>query len=204
MIPGNELILKCPYCSADKTVMSLISGNSGETIKWSDGYTVMPMYPQNSEIQQCDKCGKFFWMNEQNICGYASSMSLKPSLLNLSQWAKALEQFHKEKALGEEIELNIRLHILWEYNHGRQTQYANTNFDENCDRLLTLMDRDGERYLIMSAEIHRELGLYNKCLDLLHSITLDCWGKEIEKAALKKVSDVFILKNNNAGYRIFM
>lgn len=204
MIPGNELILKCPYCLVNKSVMSLISGSSGGAIKWSDGYTIMPMYPQNSEIQQCDKCGKFFWMNERNMCGYASSMSLKPSLLDLSQWVSVLEQFRKERLLDGAVELSIRLHILWEYNHGQQNQYTKINFNENSNHLLTLMDRDGERYLTMSAEIYRELGLYDKCLDLLHSITLDCWGKEIEKAAAEGVSDVFILRNNCERYRIFI
>lgn len=131
-------------------------------------------------------------------------MSLKPSLLDLSQWISVLEQFRKERLLDGAVELSIRLHILWEYNHRQQIQYEKMNFDDNSNRLLMLMDRDGERNLIMSAEIYRELGLYNKCLALLHSITLDCWGKEIEKAATEGVSDVFILRNDCEGYRIFI
>lgn len=204
MIPGNELILKCPYCQTRKTVMSLISGNSGGIIKWSDGYITMPMYPKNSEIQQCDKCGKYFLINEQVKCGYASSMSITPSLLKLAQWYGALEQFLKEKQSDREIELLIRLHILWCYNHTDQSEYNKNKFEENSNRLLALMNRNGEEYRIMSAEIYRELGYYNKCLDLLHTDGLNSWGYEIKKAAAKGIADVFILKNDTQQYCIFL
>lgn len=204
MIPGNELILKCPYCQAKKTVMSLISGNSGETIKWSDGYIIMPMYPRNSEIQQCDKCGKYFWLNDQNKCGHTSSMSLTPSLLTLSQWYDVLDQIQNEKLLNKEIELLIRLHILWCYNHTNQPVYNRNEFEENANRLLVLLNRDGEENLIMSAEIYRELGYYNKCLDLLHTDSLNNWGKEVKRAAIGGKADVFILKNETQRYSIFI
>lgn len=203
MIPGNELILKCPYCQARKTIMSLISANSSGVIKWSDGYTVMPMYPQNSEIQQCSRCNKYFLINEQNKIGYASSMSLEPSLLTLSQWHEALEQFQKEKQLNRETELITRLHILWHYNHTK-AQYTKSDFEQNCNRLLVLMDRVGEEYLIMSAEIYRELGHCNKSLDLLRTVNANSWGHEIKEAAIQKKTDVFILKNENKGYCIFL
>lgn len=203
MIPGNELILKCPYCQTRKTVMSLISGNSCGVVKWSDGYTVMPMYPKNSEIQQCKKCKKYFMINEQNKVGYASSMSSEPSVLTLSQWCEALEQFQKEKLLKRETELIIRLHILWHYNH-TEIQYTRNEFEQNCNRLLMLMDRVGEEFLIMSAEICRELGHYNKCLDLLRTVDTNSWGHEIKEAAIQKITDVFILKNKNKGYCIFL
>ena len=203
MIPGNELILKCPYCQARKTVMSLISGNSSGAIKWSDGYTVMPMYPQNSEMQQCSRCQKYFLINEQNKVGYASSMSSEPSVLTLSQWYEALGQFQKEKQPNRETELIIRLHILWQYNHTK-TQYTRSDFEQNCIRLLILMDRVGEGYLIMSAEIYRELGHYNKSLDLLRTIDTNSWGHEIKEAAIQKKANVFILKNVPKGYCIFL
>lgn len=203
MISGNELILKCSYCQARKTVMSLISGNSSGAIKWSDGYTVMPMYPQNSEIQQCSRCKKYFLINEQNKVGYASSMSSEPSVLTLSQWCEALGQFQKEKQLNRETELIIRLHILWQYNHTK-TQYIKSDFEQNCKRLLILMDRVGEVYLIMSAEIYRELGHYNKSLDLLRTIDTNNWGHEIKEAAIQKKANAFILKNVTKGYCIFL
>lgn len=203
MIPGNELILKCPYCQARKTIMSLISANSSGVIKWSDGYTVMPMYPQNSEIQQCSRCKKYFLINEQSKVGYASTMSLEPSLLTFSQWQEALEQFQKEKQLNRETELIIRLHIWWHHNHTK-VQYTRSDFEQNCNRLLALMDRVGEEYLIMSAEIYRELGYYNKSLDLLRTVDVNSWGHEIKEAAIQKITDVFILKNENKGYCIFL
>lgn len=204
MIPGNELILKCPYCQATKTVMSLVSGNSGGTIKWSDGYTIMPMYPQNAEMQQCSKCKKYFRLNEHNKAGYTSSMSTTPSLLTTSQWHEVLKQFQEEKRLDKETELMIRLHILWGHNHEKQVQYSQSYFEENCKRLLVLMDKIGEEYLIMSAEIYRELGYYNRCLDLLPAVNANSWGSEIKNAATNKVSDVFILKSKKEKYCIFI
>ena len=66
------------------------------------------------------------------------------------------------------------------------------------------MDRVGEEYLIMSAEIYREMGLYNKSLDLLRTVNVNSWGYEIKEAAIQKITDVFILKNENKGYCIFL
>lgn len=183
--------------------MSLISGNSSGAVKWSDGYTIMPMCPQNSEIQQCNKCKKYFPINEQNKVGYASSVSLSPSLLTLSQWYGALQQFQKEKRLNRKVEFTIRLHILWHYNH-THCQYSKRDFEQNCNRLLALMNRVGDDYLIMSAEIYRELGQYNKSLDLLHTANINGWGHEIKKAAIRKSADVFVLKNEDTGYCIFL
>ena len=67
-----------------------------------------------------------------------------------------------------------------------------------------LMDRIGEEYLIMSAEIYRELGYYNRCLDLLPTVNANSWGSEIKNAATNKVSDVFILKPKEEKYCIFI
>lgn len=86
MIPENDLLLKCPYCKVEMTLMSLISGNSGGSVKWSDGFIVMPMYPQKSKVQQSGECKHYFGLNKQSICEYLDTMKELPFVLTLSQW----------------------------------------------------------------------------------------------------------------------
>ncbi len=112
MIPGNELILKCPYCQARKTIMSLISANSSGVIKWSDGYTVMPMYPQNSEIQQCSRCKKYFLINEQKQSRLCVIYELGTITIDIFTMAGSFRTISKRKTIKQRNGINHPLAYL--------------------------------------------------------------------------------------------
>lgn len=62
MIPGPPLRKECPYCKAVKELMSLRSGNTFGGTHWSDTKRIYPMLPQNSDVQKCPKCGKYYFL----------------------------------------------------------------------------------------------------------------------------------------------
>lgn len=64
MIPGPALRKECPYCKAVKELMSLRSGNTFGGTHWSDTKRIYPMLPQNSDVQKCPSCGKFYFLSD--------------------------------------------------------------------------------------------------------------------------------------------
>ena len=62
MIPGPPLRKECPYCKAVKELMSLRSGNTFGGTHWSDTKRIYPMLPQNSDVQKCPECGKYYFL----------------------------------------------------------------------------------------------------------------------------------------------
>lgn len=62
MIIGPSLRKECPYCKAVKELISLRSGNTIGGKHWSDTKKVYPMLPQNSEVQKCTECGKYYFL----------------------------------------------------------------------------------------------------------------------------------------------
>jgi phage FluMu protein Com len=62
MIPGPPLRKECPHCKAVKELMSLVSGNTCGGVHWSDTKKEYPMLPQNSDVQKCPECGKYYFL----------------------------------------------------------------------------------------------------------------------------------------------
>lgn len=64
MIPGPPLRKECPYCKAVKELTSLRSGNTCGGTHWSDTKRIYPMLPQNSDVQKCPECGKYYFLSD--------------------------------------------------------------------------------------------------------------------------------------------
>lgn len=67
MIPAPALRAQCPHCKTVKELTNLISGNTIGAIAWSDTQVYYPMLPQNSEVQHCPHCGKYFFLEDAKI-----------------------------------------------------------------------------------------------------------------------------------------
>lgn len=60
MLPGPALIVTCPHCKAEKSLLSLESGNTFGGKQWWDLKTFYPMLPHVSWVQKCPACGGYF------------------------------------------------------------------------------------------------------------------------------------------------
>lgn len=52
MLPGNPRIVTCPFCGAQKRLMTLMSGNTIGAKYWSDNKQEAPMLPKVSYVQK--------------------------------------------------------------------------------------------------------------------------------------------------------
>lgn len=98
--------------------------------------------------------------------------------LDTSDLYEALEKF-------PQYELGFRQQIWWSYNNYlrdfleydqpiREThiQFMERNelFEENCFALLKLLDVNNENQKIMMAELYRNVGQFEKCMELIESL----------------------------------
>ena len=64
MMPGRAAIIPCPACSARVRVPTLLSGNSGGTVFWSDARLVQPMMPRPPWVVRCGTCAHVYWLDD--------------------------------------------------------------------------------------------------------------------------------------------
>jgi len=69
MIPGPELIYKCPKCGECVMTGSIISGNTSCSIRYSDFKLIAPMLPDFPKITKCKICKTIYWLIGENYTG---------------------------------------------------------------------------------------------------------------------------------------
>lgn len=93
MIPGPPKLVICPFCGAMKELMTLASGNTIDTIYWSDLKVFAPMLPQVSPVQKCPHCGMYYLEHKQTSLMGCGRGSLECGKLNYPEWKEAYHQF---------------------------------------------------------------------------------------------------------------
>lgn len=188
MLPGPALIAQCPECGHEKSLVSLISGNTIGAVQWSDTYRYAPMLPQVSAIQKCPECRAYFFMNDIET-RYAdednSQYSFDTGTLIFPEIKEALLLL-EESGLNEKNELALRLEFLYRYNDAfrNYSSYGNNEnpfegdrernetdvklHKENIKRLISLMGNEGDNGIVV-AELYREAGMFGACLMALEN-----------------------------------
>ena len=203
MILSNPLILNCPGCGAPHTCINMLSGNTFGGIFWSDGFYLAPMLPDIPRFTKCVKCGLIF---NQHNCPKRESESEETdqypqiSALEREDLITALGQNEYKKNKDDEIYLRIRL--WWALNqrpfHADETETLKVDSDyrENANALLNLLDDAMEQHLLIKAELSRNLGGFKECITLLSKIKAP--GSEDRISQIKAAA----LKGHNAVIRL--
>ena len=105
--------------------------------------------------------------------------------LGTSDLYKALEKFPEhELSFRQQIwwSLNDRFRISAEHNFPIseaefKIRTADTLFEENCYALLKLLDPSDENQKIMMAELYRNVGQFDKCMELIETLS-DSFSRE--------------------------
>ena len=122
----------------------------------------------HNTLKIIDRCCESF-KNEQVRCKY----------LDIDDLYKALDSFPEE-------ELAIRLRIWRKYNdYYREEILFRTNIDpldsaeyqSNCKALLDLLDRGNIEEVLLLAEINRNLGNFEECLNLISNLEFEKRGR---------------------------
>jgi hypothetical protein len=183
MIPGPNRMYKCPECGHLLKKGSIISGNTFGAELYSDGKSIATMLPEFPDLTKCKKCDAIFWLStlkEIEISQWDDG--------NRSHWINAdnaeflsIEEYNKvlDNGLAEskEEELFIRQQIWWAYNDRKRADkplFTDENdeikYGNNCHKLIALLDQNDLNQKIMIAEIKRNLGDFESCVDIIKNI----------------------------------
>jgi hypothetical protein len=183
MLPGPDYIIQCPLCNNKLIKRSLLSGNTiGEKL-FSDGKRITPMLTEFPSLTKCDACNNIFWVHkakEIEVFDYGCAVcedGKKPDFvrfLDVKEYFDALSfQVFKTKA----EELYIRRKIWWSFNdRGRIGEDLFKNnaeqelWHENHIHLIAVLNPEDVNQKIMIAELNRNLGFFEKCIDMINSI----------------------------------
>ena len=186
MLPGPDEIYKCPKCSNLLKRGSLMSGNTFGATLYSDGKQVAPMLPEFPNLTKCKKCDTILWLNEIKEIGTCEAWSEKTKpkwknadyadFLSITDLFRALELDVVKNDKGKE--LSVRHRIWWAFNDrirsGRKEMYVQeieeVLWKQNCLRLIELLDTKDVNQRIMIAELYRNLGKFDECMELINSL----------------------------------
>ncbi len=149
------------------------------------------MMPDFPDLTKCKKCNTIVWLSklkdvEVYKWSYTDGQKVdKAEFLEIDDYYKALNDGIAENLKDE---LFIRQRIWWAYND-RIRNGSNIFIDENdelrwkenCNKLILLLDQSDLNQNIMIAELHRNLGDFDACIDIVRKINkVDMiWLKEI-------------------------
>lgn len=210
MMPGPDIIYKCPKCGSFLKNKSLMSGNTIGACHYSDGKVIAMMMPELPYITKCQKCNTIFWLEEECEIG---SYDLWDKLNVNTEWINAdqanfltIDEYFEALDINQpefiKQEYYLRLRIWWAYNDRVRWKGNKLFINEqdgalwkaNLKKLLELLDLDDDNDKIMAGEIYRNLGDFEKCMSIIQSIS---------DSDFKNVKDAFIKECNARNTKVF-
>jgi len=171
MNPGYAQILTCPHCGTKKEVLSLISGNTfGQTL-WSDNKTITPMLPKVSFVQKCPHCGKYYLLSRQET-EYGKTYSFELGELNYEETKEAWNMLKGTENLTENEKLEILIMQVWAFNDSytrKNDSTAPTDEQAYIKGIIGLLIKLDNVDDLLKAELLREIGHFEKALELLNN-----------------------------------
>jgi tetratricopeptide (TPR) repeat protein len=180
MLPGPDRIIQCPYCENQFRQRTLMSGNTFGATFWTDGKREAPMLPDSVIVSFCEECGRYFWVEDAEQIDkvqpdaeeYPDAELLKE--LTLEQY---IEAFEKMEIKNDEDILFLLKQIWWKYND----YYRNDEQEEIkqsiekripglLEKLMDYLDENNDDHLILKGELLRELGRFEKAIEILNKI----------------------------------
>jgi tetratricopeptide (TPR) repeat protein len=180
MLPGPDRIIQCPYCENQFRQRTLMSGNTFGATFWTDGKREAPMLPDSVIVSFCEECGRYFWVEDAEQIDevqpdaeeYPDAELLKE--LTLEQY---IEAFEKMEIKNDEDILFLLRQIWWKYND----YYRNDEQEEIkqsiekripglLEKLMDYLDENNDDHLILKGELLRELGRFEKAIEILNKI----------------------------------
>jgi hypothetical protein len=201
MILGATLVYKCPECGKFFTRGSLHSGNTFHSKIYSDGKRIAPMLPEFPLIIKCTNCKTFFWLIDENYVGkWDSEREMKVEWKNAG-YANFLSADEYNEAINLKIynvkkdQIFLRIRLWWTINDKIRNEndvcIADEDkiiYEQNCMKLLELLDNDEIDWKLIRAELFRNLGKFSECKNVLETITDEeyIWIREIMEEECRK------------------
>ncbi len=195
MLIGNPLIINCPKCNKEYTQMNLASGNTFGGVFWSDGSFFAPMLPDLAVFTRCKECQTIF--NTQTAPNRETeNWKETDKLPNVEHLEEEDMVFALENKVFKNVEeeIYLRKRLWWKLNHHpwkkeKPKSVESSIYKHNTEALIALLDVSDDDQLLMQAELHRNLGNFDICLELISKLTdiRDETRLSILKKACKKM-----------------
>jgi hypothetical protein len=180
---GPTTIFECQKCDNLLSIESLYTSNTFDAELFSDGKLIAICKPEFPKITKCSKCNEIFWIDKANKVGkYKFGDKID------ERWAKAekarfLNIYEYNQALKCNIyfsdykELFFRQRILWGFNdrvRSGEPMFINDSdmslYHDNMHKLLEILECKDLNKKILAAELNRNLGNFEKCMEILAGI----------------------------------
>ena len=208
MIPGPDLVYKCPKCGRKAVSKSIISGNTVGAVSYSDGKQIAKMLPDFPYIIKCGKCGAFYRLERKYRIGEEYGYGRDESKMKDCDYAgflsidEYIEAIDLKVYVNKNEEIYLRRRLWWAFNdryrrYGDELNdgwYRNRGenrdidrgadkeiYESNCIRLIEILDKNKTDDKIMCAELYRNIGNYAECKNILETIQEEKynWVKEL-------------------------
>jgi hypothetical protein len=189
VIPAK--IIECPSCRCKYQNSTGKYGLERGNEIWSDGYNKNEKIHNFPLITRCSECLSYFWISATRDSGDAGSQMVIPGLFDTKVSEKSsfpevrklnpdefAETIALKKYQNPDEEIYLRTRLWWTINDqlrdGKQSEIPaelKTLFEENLETLIYKTLADSSHNLMVLAEMHRELGLFDDAtrhLDLVH------------------------------------
>jgi len=183
MLYGDNEFYLCPKCGNLLTRQSLVSGNTCDSVLYSDAKRVAPMLPEFPNLTKCKKCNSIFWLQKLEDIGsdeWREKLNLnwqdadEAEFLTIEDYFRAIDL---KIAENEAEEYFIRQRIWWTFNDRvRENKGIFVNdkdeslYRSNCFALIYMLDVESDNNKIAMAELNRNLGNFDKCISIIDSI----------------------------------
>jgi hypothetical protein len=189
VLPGPDIIIACPKCSAPHRLPTLASGNTSGATLWTDGFMDAPMLPSTPVANQCHACKDLFWVADAPQLGEIEFGEVHPrdqdrvlDEATASAWRSAREVRHltkdqyyraldSEMVTSEERERQLRTHAWHASNAARRKSQKAVAPDDrdrrNMERLLELNRAFLCEAALFAAELSREMGRWDEVMKFL-------------------------------------
>jgi hypothetical protein len=169
MEAGPGYLVQCPHCAALSKAARSRGGGGFNATQWTDGFIQGPMWSVDGSLARCWSCRGFFWIDDARNLDIEKKPTAPP--------IKGITKADVRDALAAEITDDpdrlvwLRTQLWWFDNHPRRmnrTRVSNPDaFRENLEALRELLDLDKPDDRIFRAEICRELGEFDRAIELL-------------------------------------
>ncbi|MFD2202798.1 hypothetical protein [Shivajiella indica] len=190
MLPGSTNVYLCPNCSKSILQWTLASANGIGAKYFSDGRVKAPYFPETLRITRCGDCGTIFWLDRESIVDEFEDDDFREEDARKSAhyqeygiWAEELDKEGWVKAIQEKVyrnpkeEVYLRKKLLWCLNdlflvsYGILETVNSTLYLENASNLIKVLEDNSQKDLLLMAELHRNLGDFESCLEVLDQVT---------------------------------
>ena len=166
MLPGNCILASCPHCGEKKELLQLLSGNTFGAVLWSDAKQVAPMLPRVSDVQKCPACGHYFFLSEAKT-EEGDDDSFETGKLSFDE---AVEAFGELNGCSDDKLENLSVVVAWAFNDIIREKLTPT--PEQYAKFKDIISSTLEHPIfvgneLLRAELYREIGEFEECLNIL-------------------------------------